>query len=1715
LAADLPQIPGMEPCQELLGKGAFASVYRARRNGVDYAVKLGHDHRSEEADLRLRREAALLARIRHPAVVRVHASGRLGKRPYLVMDLVRGNTVAKLLERGPLIEEQTVAIGVAVAGALAAAHRLGAVHQDVKPENVVVAPEGVKLIDFGLAQRTLSQRDDSVVGSVLYAAPEQTRMLRRPIDGRSDLYALGGVLFACVTGRPPFEAEKAEQLLKLHAAAPVPSVLELRPNAHPMLSAIIGKLLAKDPDDRYQTAGALMQDLLRLKGTSEAFTLGVGDSNATKLTFDAPLVGRGAELDRLTTWWSNEVRKGNGGLAFIEGAPGAGKSRLVREVLARAVADRALIMEGKCAAGGATAFGPLREALNDHLRSLERLPPGGREAEQQRIREAAGESAGLLKGFSPLLGHLLDRIPAVASTHEDQFYEALVSLFTRLSSSSGGAAVFIDDVQWVDEGTRQVLTRLSRRADQCPLLLVTASRNDPGSVEGRNRFFTELQGSIKEHVSLQTLDEAATETLISQLVGGEGVSHEVLGQISRRAQGSPFAAGEYVRAAQDAEVLELDWGTWSAREGAFERLALPQDVLELISRRIDGLDERVRRLLSVAAAQGTRFDPRLLAMVAGIDPAEVDLTIGQALGAHVIERVGSARYMFVHDRIQESLLAGLSAEALRTIHQQTAESMEGEREDSPEYVYALAQHYIRGHVEQHRARLFEATTAAGQCALKDHAPGEAIVYFKHALEAAAAINIVVSADAREDIAEAFFRAGNIAEAIVHLRTAIDEQAPGSLRRIRTWIHYVRVLTGGWRMDLIDDAFQSAFRELGVISPARLSLGNVLSTLGAWAMWLTASRLGLRLGGVSGEKKERIKAFVELTWLTGYSSAYRLRMHVLVLTLLRKLWAAYRLGPSRELARAYGDYGVVLGELGVAKAAERSAEKSRAMYEQLGDQIGLANQHTFHGVIKTFYGDIAGAQKQLERAIGDFGTWLEPGEVNNAFGQLMTDLPARGCFREALQVLEALERDTRITTIDDDGEVQHLWMGNAALCHAMMGNARRALSYLERGKKVYLMPSAAPFTRGQYLMNAAATYVELEGHDAELEDLFTEWDRIITAPPFLLFVFLRTFYVYRVMTRLRQFRAAAGDEKRLRRKQLEKALFTLKLSARPPWVKQYALVYQAAYDVQRCRWAAADRRLKAAEVLAERTLSPQVFYEIAVQRALIAQACGRAEATALHAYAAHGIAQRNGWVGRARRVLADFGLEALGQNRSSTISPTSSGARRPDQLQRHLDALLQVSLASARELDPDRQARNALDEVVRLLGAERAFLFMLDDHDQLLLRAGRDTMGNDLSELSAHSATVVTRVRASKSAVVVSGLEEGHRLGAESVVVHGIRSIIAVPLSFNERFLGVLYLDNHFAKGVFTEDDVHFLLAIGNHIAIAQETARIAGLEADRKALEKSEQLLLAILPRGVADELKAEGKVKPRRYEIGTVLFTDFQGFTTYSERVTPDDLLGELDDCYTAFDDIVARHGLERLKTMGDSYMCVSGIPVPTPGHARNAMAAVLAMKRVIDARRVAAQAAGREYWRLRVGVFSGPVIAGVVGKSKFAYDVWGDTVNCASRLEQLNKDYGTSILVGALTRALAEPDFVFRRVGREVLRGRSVTEDISELLGSREELGGVPPWVTHFEQGLSHCEGGRWEQSAASLRQVLRAEPNDERTLYLLKKVETTIVLSGERPT
>lgn len=179
---------------------------------------------------------------------------------------------------------------------------------------------------------------------------------------------------------------------------------------------------------------------------------------------------------------------------------------------------------------------------------------------------------------------------------------------------------------------------------------------------------------------------------------------------------------------------------------------------------------------------------------------------------------------------------------------------------------------------------------------------------------------------------------------------------------------------------------------------------------------------------------------------------------------------------------------------------------------------------------------------------------------------------------------------------------------------------------------------------------------------------------------------------------------------------------------------------------------------------------------------------------------------------------------------------------------------------------------------------------------------------------------------------------------------------------------------------------------------------VQGVNAERsyiKERDKADQLLLNILPEAVANELKEKGRAEAREYAHASVLFTDFIGFTAIAEKMTPVRLLQELDFCFSEFDRICDKYDLERLKTVGDAFMACAGLPEPNPAHAIRCVKAAVEMREFMANYRAEKTRAGAPCWDIRIGVHSGPVVAGIVGQKKFAYDIWGDTVNVASRME------------------------------------------------------------------------------------------------------------------
>lgn len=383
-----------------------------------------------------------------------------------------------------------------------------------------------------------------------------------------------------------------------------------------------------------------------------------------------------------------------------------------------------------------------------------------------------------------------------------------------------------------------------------------------------------------------------------------------------------------------------------------------------------------------------------------------------------------------------------------------------------------------------------------------------------------------------------------------------------------------------------------------------------------------------------------------------------------------------------------------------------------------------------------------------------------------------------------------------------------------------------------------------------------------------------------------------------------------------------------------------------------------------------------------------------------------------------------------------------------------------------------QAQN--NRLQRLMQVSRGMLADLSDHDGLLhkiIESVKQVMDSDLASLFLTDTTtgeLVSRITLDGSEIRVpagQGIVGYVATTGETINIpdayadsrfdrtndlrsgYRTRSILCMPLYGHAgKTIGAIEALNKHNAGVYNREDEDLLAAFAALAGMCLENAQAyEQLDLERQSLEskvaertkalaaakeESDNLLLNILPGETAEEIKRTGGYKPRRYEEATVVFTDFEGFTGIAEGMAADELIGELDRCFVYFDETIARNGLEKIKTLGDGYMCAGGLPTANRTHAVDAVLAALEIQAFMNQMRDIKRELGEEFWELRVGIHTGPVIAGVAGKHKFAYDIWGDTVNVAARMES----GGTTgrVNISGSTWRIVEPFFSCEHRGK-----------------------------------------------------------------------------------
>lgn len=683
---------------------AFRAPPEAAAGGVVYKEAFGAD-----GPELLRHEKSILQRLAAiEGVPRLAAGAHPGN--VLALEQCAGTPLVQLLRTDPVALDSLPLLAERLATLLAAVHRAGVVHGHISPATIVLStPQGQPvLIDFELAvfadQHPGFAPPSEIVGTLAYLAPEQTGRTGRAVDQRADLYALGATLYELATGGPPFQAEDPLELIHDQLVREPIAPVERDPRLPRGLSDIILRLLAKEPDRRYQSAEGLAHDLARLRarlagGDRSAFPLGDRDF-AVRLAPPSRLVGRKDEIAALQQALENALRGGSRGV-LVSGPPGVGKSALINELRPMVAARRGWFLFGKF---DAQRQDLASDGMFQALRALGRMLLAEPEAEMQAIRArivgALGATGCGLVATVPELALLLGAAPGAEGIdpliETDRLVEVTLDLLRVVASPERPLVIVVDDVQWAAPLPIGVINAVLTDTSLRGVLLVCAYRpGEPGALHLLAPMLARwsLLDPPPLALALHNLPPGDLAALLAEMLRLPQIDAARLGQaVSAQTGGNPFDTVQLLDGLRRDGTLVLGADGWSWDSRAIRGHLGQGSVAGLMAARIGALPLEARDLLQAVACLGGEVELELLQAACGVPLAELEQRLGPALeeGLLLQQRDGQRRVHFRHDRVQQACLGGLPPAERRQLHLALARRLAA----SPGWAAAAAHQYL-------------------------------------------------------------------------------------------------------------------------------------------------------------------------------------------------------------------------------------------------------------------------------------------------------------------------------------------------------------------------------------------------------------------------------------------------------------------------------------------------------------------------------------------------------------------------------------------------------------------------------------------------------------------------------------------------------------------------------------------------------------------------------------------------------------------------------------------------------------------------------------------------------------------------------------------------------------------------------------------------------------------------------------------------------------
>lgn len=1601
-------------------------------------------------------------------------------KPVLVMEDIGGITLAEFFRTTKFNLTTFLEIAIKVADIMGRIHARNIMHKNINPHNIIINKDtgDIRIIDFAISaklshERTSVRNPNVLEGSLLYMSPEQTGRMNRSTDYRTDMYSLGISFYEMLTGRLPYQTDDPMELLHCHIAKKISPLTDINPEIPKVLSDIVLKLTAKIAEDRYQSAIGLKHDLeqclndLKEKSVIREFPIGQKDVYSR---FKVPehVYGREKELEALIDSFE-DAANGRCKLMLISGASGIGKTALVNEIHKPGLRRNSYFISGKLDQFKSNIpFNAFTHAFSDLLRQLVSEPKEKLDQIEQDLSGSLGLNTSILTDLIPEFKLIIQKQTSASELNpvesQNRFFFTLSDFIKVFATREHPLTIFLDDLQWCDDSSLRLIRELVMK--EIPYLFIIGAYRKNEISDGHPLALTieEIKKTKRIHeIYLEPLDEKNVNQLVSDtLLRTPDETKELANSIFKRTAGNPFYTNELLKTIYHQDLIRFNYlsGKWTWDIEKISMLTISENVVGLMTGRLIQLPEPCLQLLELAACLGNSFKLKTLSLITGKKASEIAEILWPALEVEIIiPLTGNYRlvitdedfdvtYKFHHDRIQQAAYLLIEENRRRSLNLEIGRilfrnSTEAERNDT---LIELVRHFNEAHSlitdPDEKIQLAEMNLKAGKKAQAAVAYHSALQYFRTGIE------LLPESRWQTHYRMVFeLYAGYAQNAYQTNEYTIAEECINLLlAEARTNLEKVEILSMRVRqyntVGKAEEAIRSGIEGLSLLGyklPEKPGQLLVLKEL-VKAKWNLGRRKPTDLLDAPAMKDPEKKAAVRMLTEIGPSAYILGNDNLYALAQLKVTNLSLLYGNSPESAYAYVVFGTVLaGLFGNLQAAENFGRLALTLNEKLGDIEFRCRLIAAYGVLTHHF------NHHWKTSSDWFKKGIEAGYLSGDLFYLAYCAVNCTVWNPTLSLPVSLEDQKKYLKVVKDTNYEDAY--NTTRMNLQATKSRMGLTDtpLSMNDAVFNEEECLEqMTTRKYLSGIGMYHIHKAGIFLDYEQYEKAFEAIKNADKFV-----KSLVSLVVLTRLCiiSFFTCSGylhyrknPPKSVLKKRMKKELARMK-----KWAAYNPTNFLHIQYLMEAEMASVENKIFLCEDLYEKAIKLANQNEWLADETYANELAAKFFSRNKHEKAASGYWQEayylldlSGAAGKTAFLRENYpGFFNTVQVRSLTNPKLQSERLSVNPKDNFQDLDVATITRSSQAISEEIKLESLLGKIMNIImmnaGAENGML-LLEQQGKLFIQASVE--GNEVStmqnipvkESDNLPQTIINYVSHLNEPVVLDDASnQGEFMNDKYILEHQPKSVLCSPIIFLNKLYGVIYLENNISVGAFTGDRLKVLQLLSSQMAISIQNANIyANLEekvADRtKELQlekkKSDDLLFNILPEGVANELKLNGSAEAKQFDHTTVLFTDFVDFTRISESLTPKELVAEIHLCFTAFDAIMDKNGLEKIKTIGDAYLAVCGMPLEDMDHAANAANAALDILEFIKKRK-----SEGGVFDIRIGLNSGAVVAGIVGVKKFVYDIWSDTVNTAARMEN-NSEPG-KINISAATYELIKNDF------------------------------------------------------------------------------------------